>query len=744
MICLFVTILIMVSYYRLFSCVSDTTVSNKLLHSFLMTCAQILITELILGLIGWLYVSSLTLLNVSASSLVLIYSQRRCKSGLLETIKRNITTARITLLSALDVCNIALLVLVTFAYAWLIIAAYYLPLRGVDDLFYHLPPVFEYIQTHTIKLLPIEIRHHFAYPQNAELLFLWPASFSHSQKMLDCVNVPFVAASSLVVYSLLRNFTIEKNDALFAALLYALCPVVLMQAGSNYIDVIVSLFLLLSLYYTIRFIQDKRPVHVRLAGISIGIVCGMKYTALFLTVPFQIIILWTLITSRPRRAAGYLAIVFVFCGWWYLRNAVVLGNPLYPMNMMVSGMGFMGGSGEASAVRDLELNVRNWVLSYPLEDIGVGSYDGGFGLVFWGLGFSSWLCVLVHSIRNAGKGDLPRFLTLMQLPIGFLMLLFVPRKEMLYAGRFSIFVVAIGLFALCTVFGLLRDDFYRSVIKIVCVIFSILTVCLMLTSTKPSYCLETAFTSGTGGSLPSEYRFPMDANPVYPALRHIWYPLDYLTRDDRPGINCYIASNTAYLALAPFYGSNLQNRPIAVGSDVPRQTDAFIYLHYPPKDLFGNVIKQEIYYPKSRIELANVLSNPEYAVITQTELGCLIMSRAYLRSPAKMKMLMTYYGEAWPQAVTAAGRLGPYLQSGVPLVTSDPVAYGLLYLELGSGRMDGVKPVPAGYEEHVARTQHISRCYSLDRPLNGYAFDRITSVVLDRKPVSIYLNHARP
>jgi Dolichyl-phosphate-mannose-protein mannosyltransferase len=741
MACLLLTILIMASYYCLISCRPEKTISNKILQIFLLTCTQIIVTELILGLTGWLYVSSLAIINIAVSSLVLVYSHSRSKTGLQKTIKHDVAIATDTICKVMDVYNIALLVLVILSYSWVIIAAYYLPLRGVDDLSYHLPAVFEYIQTHTIKLLPIEIRFHFAFPQNAELLFLWPTIFSHSQKMLDSVNVPFVLISIVVVYSLLRNFMLQKNDALFAALLYALCPVVLMQAGSNYIDVLVSLFFLLSLYYTIRYFQCQRSIYAWLAGMSIGIVCGMKYTAFFLTIPLQMIILWKLFTGKRSQAAGYFAIVFALCGWWYLRNAVVLGNPFYPMNLLLPGMGFVGGN-EASAVKAFFQNISYWVLLFPFEDIGIGSYDGGFGLVFWGLGLSSWICVTVYSILYFKKTDTAKFIVLMQLPIGLLMLLFVPKAEMPYVGRYSIFVVAIGLFTLSKVFELIQYNIYKSFIKIVCILFSILTVCLMFTSTMPSYRLENAFSTNTSITLPSEYTFSMNTNPIYPVLKDIWNPLDYLTKDDRPGINCYIASNKAFLVLSPFYGGNLQNRPITIGSDVPRQTEAFVYLHYPPRDLFGNVIKQDIYYPKSKISMQEALSRPEYAVITQSELGCLIMSRAYLNNPAKLKRLRTYYGDTWPESVTAAEKLKPFLKSGVPVVTSNTVAYGLRYLELGLGRMDGVVLVPTGNEEHVARSQHILRCYTLDKPLHGYVHDKIATVQLNRKSVTLYLNYA--
>lgn len=708
-----------------------------------MASVQILLTELTLGFSGLLYLPLLTIVNIIISSLVFLYGYNRRRTRLADIVKHDYAIVKSTLLAAMDAYNIILIALVLMSYSWVVTAAYFLPLRGVDDLFYHLPPIFHYIQTHTISLLPMGIRHHFAFPQNAELLFMWPTIFSNSQRMLDSANVPFVLMSVVVVYALLRNFIIPERDALFAALLYALCPVVIMQAGSNYIDVMVSLFFLISLYYTILYFQDQRILYACSAGMSIGIMCGMKYTALFLSIPLQLVMLWKLYAGRRQHAVGYFSLLIALCCWWYIRNAVVLGNPIYPMNLFVSGMGIIRSSGESGVFGDVIQNIRTWILNFPLEDIGVGSYDGGFGLVFWGLGFSSWAYLFTYSLLHVRTTGVTRFVVLLQLPLGFLMLLAIPSKELLYDGRLSMFVVAIGLFALGTILVMINDKFYNSVIKITCIIFSLLTVSLMSLSTMPLFRLDRVITDRKNNITPSEYKYVMDANAVYSVLRHIWEPLDFLTRDDTYGLSCYVAANKGLFALAPLYGSNLQNKLVNIDNDKHKPADAFIYLYYPDRDLFGNVIKQDIYYPNYKVPMGEVLSRPENLVITQTTLGCLIISRSFICETAKLRLLRKYYGDTWPEAVTAARQVKPYLRAGVPVITSDPIAYGLLYQELGNGNVDSTLLVPAGFEEQFVRIRHISKCYTLESPLHGYATDKIAMVQLNnRRAVAIYLNHA--
>ena len=54
------------------------------------------------------------------------------------------------------------------------------PPRGIDDVTYHLPPIYQAIQDHRLTVLPIELRGHFGYPLNAEMLFLLVPLFTGS------------------------------------------------------------------------------------------------------------------------------------------------------------------------------------------------------------------------------------------------------------------------------------------------------------------------------------------------------------------------------------------------------------------------------------------------------------------------------------------------------------------------------------------------------------------------------------
>jgi Dolichyl-phosphate-mannose-protein mannosyltransferase len=737
MFCLLITMLIFISFYFALSRSCRNILIHKIIISFLLTCSQIVLTELSLGLLNKLYLSNLVIANVLLSVLIIISA---CKSRFRETvcnIKDDFKQLKQGVAVIFDNYNVTLLTMICLAYSWILVASYYLPPRGVDDLVYHLPPIFEYIQSHKISSLPVEIRTHFAFPQNAELLFMWPSIFSHDQRMIDGVNIPFVFFSIAIVYALLNKFNLSKKDSFFAAMLYALCPNVLMQAGSSYIDIMVSLFFLIGLYYAVLYYDSPRDLFLYASAVAVGMACGMKYTSLALTFPIHVLVFWR---TRERRLhlAGYVITVLLLCGWWYLRNAMVLGSPFYPMDFGHFFSSMPGDGGGGKLFKSIQTNLSKWILHYPLEDVGIGSYDGGFGLVFWGLGFLSWFFVSVRAVASFRKTGLTRLFFLAQLPIGFLMLLCASENNVDFVSRLSMFIVAVSLYALFALLDKLNDAACKSVIKIVCIVLSAITLCLMAISDSPSYRLDDVIRDRVNNKNPSEYKYIMNSARWYSELRYVWEPLDYITRDDTHGLNCYLAADLDYFIMAPLYGSKLQNRMAILNKSSRDQVDALIYsYHY--KNIFGGFVEPNIYYYDLKLDLEDVLASDDFVTVTKSENGCLVLKKSVLNDVNKLMLLKSYYKNTWPKAIIAANQIMKDIIENLPIITSNDLAYGIRYINTDNA-FSRVILTPNRMEENVARKKGIKRCYSFDKPLSGYTSKMIASTVYEDRTIGLYLN----
>lgn len=732
MICLAITFLMYSAYYYVLSVTIRETTVRRILLASVACCAQIIMTELLLGVGHMLYLSSVVMMNLLITLLLLMAGYRFRKRPFGPVLQADLTRFNCFWAAAGDGYTIILGILLLATYSWVFVASYYLPPRGMDDLVYHLPTIFEYIQTHEIRLLPVVLRHHFAFPENAELLFMWPTLFAGNQRLVDSSNIPFVFLSIPVVYALFRHFAISEKDALFASLLYALCPVVIMQSGVNYIDIIVSLFFLLGLYFSIMFHSSGINRYLFAAGACVGLLLGMKYTALLLVLPIQLLIIPGLLKSKWRNALGYALVIVLFCGWWYGRNFAVFGDPFYPFNFLGPLTGRSGGGGLLSNVG---LNARQWLSRYLIEDIGIGTCDGGFGLVFWGAGFSSWIFFTVYSAVRAGKAGLARWVVLACLPVGFILLLTVPESDVQYVGRLAMFVVAVGLFSFCEVLKILNDKVCVSLLKIVCISLSILSVSLVFDATKPHFNLGDVISDRVQGNDPSEFKYLTTAKRTIRANQgDVWAALDFLTRDDKNGLSCYLIADEQLFEPAPLYGSNLQNRVVYSHQQIRGDIEAYVCSYYPG---VKNVRLDD------RTTSYDRIASKDYVVVSHWDYGCLLLHKRIFCQPTKQKLLETYYQRIWPEAITAALQIAPDLNETIPLITSSHIGYGVRFMDMKEHRAERVITTPNNLEELVASARGIERCYSINKPLSGYHFSKIATVIYNKAEVAIYLNRKR-
>ena len=692
----------------------------------------------------------MAVLNTAAMSLVqaifitttLYAAARTNKKSLLAAATSDYARVRDGLPRHFDLYNATAGCLVLVTYGYIFIAACYLPPRGVDDLSYHLPSIYEYVQSHEIKLLPVRWGNSFAFPQNAELLFMWPILFTKNQDLVTSLNIPFVAISFLALYALLRNFDISEKDSLFASLLYALSPVVIMQCGVNYVDIIVSAFTLAALYLSIRFYSTGNPGLLYATGLATGLVLGMKYTALALTLPVHLLICVALFRYKFRGAGTYVVTVLLLSAWWYVRNYLVLGNPTFPLHFLGSSP---AGPGNDGFLKNVIMNLPQWPARYLVDDIGIGTYDGGFGMVFWGVGFSSWLYYCVHSLCRPRQTGLTRFFALAYLPAGFLLLLAVPEEFARYNSRFAIFVVGIGLWTFCETIKLMEDGKFLFLLKTSCLIFSVLTVTLMFQSQQPTWDISDAVHDRRAHNHQSKFKYLNNALPSQAGLKYLWHCLDAITTGDQAGLNCYLITDGHLFAPAPVYGTNLQNH-VAYAADDIGSIDAFLYTYYPDKknDLYHTVQARNEMPPNFSVNASTdsyqIVAGEDYRVISHSGRGCLIVRKRIADDPVRKNRLRAYYLDAFPGALESAREIAPLFTENVPVITSNPLGYGLRYADRYLHRADLLVVTPGNMEGMVAASRKLARCYSIGTPLEGYASTGVTAHDGRKSPVPIYLN----
>jgi hypothetical protein len=198
-----------------------------------------------------------------------------------------------------------------------------------DVLAYQLPKVGEWI-VHgrmTGEIGP-DLRANF--PAGFELLEAWWCVFLHHDALIEMAGVEFLALAAAAAFALARWVDLDARAAAFAALLTALTPGLHLQATACTNDGAAAALVL----STAVLIVHRAPLG--LVVLAAALAMGVKPTYAY-AVPGLAALAWMvrkepgLTTPSPRVLAGVVAAALAVGGFWYARNLVVHGNPVYPM-----------------------------------------------------------------------------------------------------------------------------------------------------------------------------------------------------------------------------------------------------------------------------------------------------------------------------------------------------------------------------------------------------------------------------
>ena len=165
-------------------------------------------------------------------------------------------------------------------------------------------------------------------------------------------GVLLVSALTIKVSEVTQN----KKVALFAGLMLWLTPTLMNQITATYIDAGVSLFIFLGYCVVIDGLEDLDRAHFFYGGLLIGLAVGIRTLSLGAFSAIMVILGLRLFQRSIKKRVVIAGVcfalgVFLTSAYWFLRDWIYTGNPVYPY------LGALFGTEDTSLVSSIYLRM---------------------------------------------------------------------------------------------------------------------------------------------------------------------------------------------------------------------------------------------------------------------------------------------------------------------------------------------------------------------------------------------------
>ncbi len=439
---------------------------SRFASTFFLFFSQVIVTEFALGLVFALNGLWLTLLNFAISIALLAFLRRRKGASifnkyladLIATVKR----LRSVLLS--DPLWATLLLISTLVTGWIVFIGSIFPATDFDGNSYHLTFIGNVIQNDTFFDRPTSLPWLNGYPKGGEFIAMWNVLIPNSDIFAELAQVPFFILGVYALYEIAVRLGASKKQARFSSLLFLFLPIVLNQLKTTYVDVMLSTLFFAGIAILIK--KKLNTLDLLIVGAIFSLLIAVKSTGILFIIALSPLLIWSLHRNRKKNPksliANYIkplslvAAPMVFGLYWYIKNLVVYGSPIYPFGFKVMGISIFPGKTfqefAADAVSTLTVLPtgsleRIWFVWTEQKDwFGcLYNYDAnfsGFGPIWFIILIPAVLIAVFYALK---KKDRLYFAVIATMAAVFVM---YPSN---YYSRYTMFIAGIGILSLAIV-----------------------------------------------------------------------------------------------------------------------------------------------------------------------------------------------------------------------------------------------------------------------------------------------------
>jgi hypothetical protein len=201
-----------------------------------------------------------------------------------------------------------------------------------DSLMYHIPLIDQWLRASSLYAPDDAFWYN---PGNNELLGLWLVAPFSGDFLIGLNNLPAAILLSVGAIELAAGAGLARPTAHLVGLATVSTWPVLRQLADAENDIAVAGLFLTGLGYVLRHVRAGRLADLAFASVTLGLLAGVKYYALgYVAVAGIALILMTGAVRGLRPAVRVIPLLLLglllWSGYWYLRNLILTGTPIYP------------------------------------------------------------------------------------------------------------------------------------------------------------------------------------------------------------------------------------------------------------------------------------------------------------------------------------------------------------------------------------------------------------------------------
>lgn len=226
------------------------------------------------------------------------------------------------------------------------------PVKVVSDgPIYHLYFAVRWWKAARLELVPIPFGENAAtyFPAVGDLWFTWLVIGWGGDRLARVGQAPFLVLAAVACYAMCRRTSAPRDGAALATAWFVTSTPLLLFSFEPNVDTIFVAGYLAACYFFGSFARDSSRSSLILGAIAAGGAWGAKPTGTVFVPPLLAVvaILAACRAGAPRRAAVSVLTIglgaLVMPGFWFVRNAWLTGNPLYPLDLPALGwLGWYG------------------------------------------------------------------------------------------------------------------------------------------------------------------------------------------------------------------------------------------------------------------------------------------------------------------------------------------------------------------------------------------------------------------